>query len=354
MKLRTITTMAISAAVLISCSDWTTPESITIEVSSLEKDNPEVYAEYCKSIRDYKASDHKLVYVSFDNHAKTDDQSYNLTSLPDSVDVVEISNPDEIDANLVAQMNKLRADKGFRFAVEFSFSAVKEDFEAKTKDLFDKYMAERDTVAAHGGDPETVVEPEYPTLDSFLTPALENVFESVDNYNFDIVRVEYSDVKSRAHLTTEEDSAYVADQTDIFNKILKEFKSRSSVKMFLNSRAEYIVSEDIINAAEYIILPTESLFGTSELDYMAVRTIAQYPGVKLLYAISSASDDFSEGWFNNKTVEQIPIAALWINEQSEFDKSGLVIYNVRRTFFDTNRNVYNRLRSAIKVMNPNS
>lgn len=354
MKIRSIISMAMSAAVLISCSDWTDPESIKIEVASLEKDNPEVYAEYCQSIRDYKAGDHKIVYVSFDNQQKKDNQSFNLTSLPDSIDVVELSNPDLIDQTLVDQMNKLRSEKSFRFAAEFSFDRVTEAFNQTIEAMQEAYEAERDTVAAHGGDPDTVKEPDYPDVTGFLDDELDRVFKYVDDYKLEVVRVQYANLMSRTHLTTEEDSIYVAEQTIIFDSILKRFKSRSNVKMFLNAKAEYIVSEDVINAAEYVILPTESLFGTSEIDYMAVRTIAQHPSAKLLFAISSASDDFSAGWFNNKTVEQIPTAALWINEQSEFNKSGLVIYNVRRTFFDTNHNVYSKLRSAIKVMNPNS
>ncbi len=354
MKHKSIIAMAMSAAVLFSCSEWTEPESITIKVASMENDAPEVYARYCQKIRDYKASDHKLVYVTFDNQQKTSDQSYNLASLPDSIDIVELSNPELIDQTLESQMEKLRTDKAFRFAVEFSYDDIKTAYDDSVQVLYDTYMAERDTVKAHGGDPETVAEPVYPVLNDMVKAGLDTVFGYVDSYKLDIVRVKYSDLKLRTHLTVDEDTTYVANQKAMFDLILNEFNSREGVRMFLNANAQYIVSEDIINAAEYVILPTESLFGTSELDQMAVRTTAQYPDAKLLYAVSSASSDFSEGWFNNKTVEQIPIAALWMNENADFSKSGLLIYNVRRTFYDTNHNVYSRLRNAIKVMNPNS
>ena len=354
MKYRSIIAMAMSAAVLISCSDWTEPESIKIKVASLENDAPEVYAQYCQKIRDYKASDHKLVYVTFDNQQKTSDQSYNLASLPDSIDVVELSNPELIDQTLMSQMEKLRSEKAFRFAVEFSYDDVKTEYEDSVNVLYEAYLAERDTVKAHDGDPDTVAEPVYPVLTDMVKAGLDKVFGYVDTYKLDVVRVKYSDLMLRTHLTIGEDTTYVANQTAVFDLILSEFNAREGVRMFLNANAQYIVSEDIINAAEYVILPTESLFGTSELDQMAVRTVAQYPDAKLLYAVSSASSDFSAGWFNNKTVEQIPAAALWMNEQADFNKSGLLIYNVRSTFYDTNHNVYSKLRNAIKVMNPNS
>lgn len=38
MKKSSIIAMALSAAALVACSDWTTPESISIKVSSLEND----------------------------------------------------------------------------------------------------------------------------------------------------------------------------------------------------------------------------------------------------------------------------------------------------------------------------
>lgn len=353
MKIRSIITMAMSAAVLISCSDWTDPESIKIEVASLEKDNPEVYAEYCQSIRDYKASEHKVVYVSFDNQQSKSNQSYNLTSLPDSIDVVELSNPDLVDQTLVAQMNKLRKDKAFKFAVEFSFDKVMDAFNTTIEEMQKAYEAERDTVAAHGGDPDSVKEPDYPDGIGFLEDELDRVFKYVEDYNLEVVRVQYAALMDRTHLTEEEDSSYVAEQTTIFDHILKRFKSHSGTKMYLNARAEFIVSEDIINEAEYVILPTESLSGTADMDYMGLRTKNVYPGAKLLYAISTTiTDNYTIGYFN--AGEQLPLASYWVSVPADYSKAGLVIYNARNTFFDTNRNVYSKLRNAIRNMNPNS
>lgn len=354
MKIRSIISMAMSAAVLISCSDWTDPESIKIEVASLEKDNPEVYAEYCQSIRDYKAGDHKIVYVSFDNQQKKDNQSYNLTSLPDSIDVVELSNPELIDQALVDQMNKLRTEKSFQFAVEFSFDKVLDTFNKTIEEMQEAYEAERDTVAAHGGDPDSVKEPDYPDGIGFLEDELDRVFKFVDDYDLEVVRVQYANLMNRKQLTAEEDSSYVAEQTTIFEHILKRFKSHSGTKMYLNAKAEFIVSEDIINAAEYVILPTESLSGTEDMDYMGLRTNEVYPSAKLLYSVyTTITDNYTMGYFT--AGEQLPLASKWLSVPVDnYSKAGLVIYNARNTFFDTNRNVYSKLRNAIRNLNPNS
>ena len=354
MKKSSIIAMVLGAAALVACSDWTTPESISIRVSSLENDYPEVYAQYCQQLRDYKASEnHNLVYVAFDNQQSTANGSYRLTSLPDSVDVVEISNPELIDGTLVDEMNKLRTDKGFKFALAFSFDDVKAEYDEVVDSIANAYLEEYDAIYEQGGDPDSLPAPTYPEFDEVFKESLAGVMKYVDEYGFDAVRVTYSDLYSRTHLTEKEDSAYVADQKANFDVILGEIGSRSGVGMYLNADAQYIASEDIIKAAECIILPTESCAGTAEMAYMALRASEVYPDARLVFAVSATLPDdatLTTGYFT--AGEQIPLASKWVG--SERSKSGLVIYNARNTFFDADRNVYSKLRAAIKNLNPNS
>ncbi len=369
MKTKSIITMAFAAAVLVSCSDWTKLESIQIEVSSLEKDNPELYAEYCGMIRDYKASEHKITYVSYDNQETFFDQSCNLTALPDSIDFVEFSNP-EIAGVLLPQMEKLRSEKAFRFSVEFSYDKVKEalqaeidrldaEYEAACEKITEDYEAAKAAAVEKGEDPATVPAPTYPDAPSypeitgFFTDELSRVFGYVDEFGLDAVRVQYAEVKDTYHLTDEELEAYKAEEKAFFDTVLKEFNSRSGVSLLLNTKAEYIVSEEYIKAAEYIILSCEELTGTADMDYLGARTKAVYPDARLLYSVTNTSaDDYKVGCFN--AGEQIPIASKWMSVSSEFNKNGLVIHNVRSAFYDSNRNTYSKLRNAIKNMNPNS
>ncbi len=369
MKTKSIITMALAAAVFVSCSDWTEPESIKIEVSSLEKDNPELYAEYCSMIRDYKASDHKISYIAFDNQETFPDQSYNLTSLPDSVDFVELSNP-EIAGVLLPQMEKLRSEKAFKFAVAFSYDKVKATWTAACNALKEVYDAECAAIKAAydaakkaaeeaGEDPDTVPaptypeEPAYPEITGFFTEELSTVFGYVDALELDAVRVQYAEVKDTYHLTAEELEAYKAEEKAFFDTVLKEFNSREGVSLLLNTRAEYIVSEEYVKAAEYIILSCEDLTGTADMDYLGTRTNAVYPDAKLLYSVTNTSaDDYKVGCFT--AGEQIPLASKWMSVPAKFGKDGLVIYDARSLFYDSNRNVYSKLRTAIKNMNPNS
>ena len=60
---------AVAVAVLsfAACSDWTETESLDINYPMLEEQNPELYKQYLKALRDYKAGEHKVVLVSMDN-----------------------------------------------------------------------------------------------------------------------------------------------------------------------------------------------------------------------------------------------------------------------------------------------
>ena len=45
---------------LISCSDWTEIESLEMIQPDIKNQNPELYAEYLKGVREFKNSDHKV------------------------------------------------------------------------------------------------------------------------------------------------------------------------------------------------------------------------------------------------------------------------------------------------------
>ena len=80
---------AVAVAVLsfAACSDWTETESLDINYPTLEEQNPELYKQYLKALRDYKAGEHKVVLVSMDNTTSAPAQrNEHLTTMPDSVD----------------------------------------------------------------------------------------------------------------------------------------------------------------------------------------------------------------------------------------------------------------------------
>ncbi len=345
-SIRTITAAALLASVAVSCAKWTEPQPIEIRKPSLEN-SPELYSRYCQAIRDYKKSEHKMMYVTFDNVESSYDQSCNLTSLPDSVDFVEISNPG-LTASIADQMAKLRADKGFRFAVSVSMDAIDSDYESLVAGIDAEY-AER--LAEAGGDASLVPAPEYPEKSAFVAEAVKEAFARADEFGYEAVRVQYTGY-SPFHLTSEQKEQYVSEQTEFFSLIGSELEARPSLLYFLNVNPEFIVSADILKAADHVVLPTQGSTGTGDLDLFAIRSGEVLSGMSLLYAVTTITDDFKTGWLTSG--EQIPLVSAWMTVPAEYSKDGMVVLDVRRAFYDDNRNVYRKIRNAIGNMNPNS
>lgn len=330
MNIRIMTAMAL-LALSASCAKWTEQQSIEIIKPSMEND-PDLYSAYCGVIKEYKSSDHRIMYVTFDNVEQAYDQSCNLTSLPDSIDFVEICDPGSM-SSVSGQMHKLASDKAFRFTLSISADKLENDYSSLVSDV----------------DGENPVD--QPDKSVFFADSVKKAFSLVDKYGFDGVRLQYSGYGTH-HLTEEQLAQYTAEQEAFFSLVLGELKKRGNLLLFLNVRPENIVSTEILNEADYIILPTEGSAGAGDLSLAAIKAVEVCPDAKLLYAVTTITDDFQTGWFS--AGEQIPLVSRWMASPASFDKSGMVIYDVRRSFYDSNRNVYRKIRGAIRNMNPNS
>lgn len=78
---------------MTACDDWTEPESIDLNYGTIDQADPEAYAKYLADLREYRGRDHKKVYAWFDNVAEFGSQGHRITALPDSIDVIVLTNP---------------------------------------------------------------------------------------------------------------------------------------------------------------------------------------------------------------------------------------------------------------------
>ena len=86
----------IISTALFSCSEWTEMESIDIKEPDITAQNPELYAKYLENLRAYKKSEHKQVYVWFDNSEKTPrTRAHHLTTLTDIIEGGALSHHDQ-------------------------------------------------------------------------------------------------------------------------------------------------------------------------------------------------------------------------------------------------------------------
>lgn len=80
-----------------ACSDWNEPEPVNIDINSAKDQNPELWARYMQVLHTYKQSKHYRTYARFDNSTeKPVNEGNYLRSLPDSLDIVTLSNSDRI------------------------------------------------------------------------------------------------------------------------------------------------------------------------------------------------------------------------------------------------------------------
>lgn len=104
----------VSAATFSSCDDWVEPENVDLNYDTADKTDPVAYEEYLEALRDYRETDHKLVYVWFNNLGKGENintRAQRVDELPDSIDVVVFTNPTSISDITVRDMENVRERK---------------------------------------------------------------------------------------------------------------------------------------------------------------------------------------------------------------------------------------------------
>lgn len=134
-----------------SCSDWTETENIESTVRKPWEQDPALWADYTAALRAYKASAHYLSYARLHNSPSpaASEQDF-MRCLPDSLDIVTLTNADNFSAYDAEDMAVMR-EKGTRVLYQVDYAARKAEFsgEAALKAYLDGVIA---AVAANGMD----------------------------------------------------------------------------------------------------------------------------------------------------------------------------------------------------------
>lgn len=85
------------SSLIVSCSDWNDPEPVDLGINNAKDQNPELWARYIQVLGVYKQSKHYIAYARFNNSSeKPVNEGTYLRSLPDSLDIVTLGNPEKI------------------------------------------------------------------------------------------------------------------------------------------------------------------------------------------------------------------------------------------------------------------
>lgn len=109
----------LTAAVLLgltgACSDANEPEVKDVQVNGFKEQDPAGYAAYTARLRQWKATEHAIVYACLDNapEVSVSERDF-LRSLPDSLDIVAMRNADRLSQFDREDMTLVRNDYGTR------------------------------------------------------------------------------------------------------------------------------------------------------------------------------------------------------------------------------------------------
>lgn len=282
----------------VSCSDWTEMETVDNTVSKPWEQDPALWADYTAALRAYKQSEHYLSYARLYNSPAqaTSEQDF-MRCLPDSLDIVTLTNADNFSAYDAEDMAVMR-EKGTRVLYQVDYAGRKAEFAdaAALKTYLDGVIA---SVAANGLDGYSF------TTDPLDAAATASIVATL------------SAAKTDGQLLVFEGnplSVAAADRDKLDYVVLDTEKTENTTEVHLQ----------VLNATGYAGIPANRLLLAAEIDAPlqdADRT--EYAAVSLMARC---------------VVEYGPLA-------------GFAAYNIAGDYYHADRN-YSTIREAIQTLNP--
>lgn len=281
-----------------SCSDWTETEAIENTVYKPWEQDPALWADYTAALRAYKQSEHYLSYARLHNSpAQAASEQDFMRCLPDSLDIVTLTNADNFSAYDAEDMAVMR-EKGTRVLYQVDYAGRKAEFAdaAALKTYLDGVIA---AVAAHGLDGYSF------TADPLDAAATATIVATL------------SAAKTDGQLLVFEGnplSVAAADRDKLDYVVLDTEKVDNTTDVRLQ----------VLNATGYAGIPADRLLLAAEIDAPlqdADRT--EYAAVALMARC---------------VVEYGPLA-------------GFAAYNIAGDYYHADRN-YSTIREAIQTLNP--
>lgn len=339
--------LGVMAFSVTGCEDWTEMESLDIDINSWENQNPGLYADYLEDLRNYKKSDHKLLFVAFNNPEEMPiRQVERLTALPDSVDIVSLTRPDNLHPDVQKEMNEVRQKKGMQFIYSISFDQIEAEWIAILKEEgADKYT-EEDALA-------------------YIGSRTEEMLALCDKYGYDGLTATYSG-KSLVGLGEEELAKYSLRQKTFLDLVAAWKENHKDKTLAFEGNVQFLVPENmnILSECQYVILMTTMCTNTGSMEIAGSWALESASGLldnaTFIMAVSTVplgeDDNGTIGYFGSvgadgKQVRAISGTANWMNKSGKFDKGGMLIYNPENDYFNPLSN-YQSIREAIGTMNP--
>ena len=304
----------------VSCSKWTEPEALDFPYTPPGQENAAVYEAYLKQLRDYKKSDHKILMVEFAApEGRPTRQPDHLNSLPDIVDYVCVSHPENMTSELVDEMRELLSRKGTQSLANVDYMAIQNDW--------DEMISEMGEAEEIPGDAE---------FQEYCRQRTKAMIESCDKFGFAGIVVAYKGTITSPGQKIFMDMVYQWRQTHR-NRI-----------MIMHGFIQNLLDEyrPLVGDSRYIVLWANTANAASDLTrYVAGRLDSYVPSDRFM--VESAIPPLQNP---TQTGPTPAVAAEWLSTVDErFSKSGIYITNAQDDYYSTGR-IYNSIRSAAEMI----
>lgn len=342
----------------VSCAKWTETESLPIRYPDIMKDAPELYEEYCKSLRDYRDSEHKVAIAKFDNKMATPGgRADHINCLPDSIDYVVLTNPDNILPVHLEEIREIREKKGIYTLYPVSYEAIKEEYVL--------YMeawnaAHPETTLTETGEDSSQSE-EPLSLENFVNGKLDQYFSYMDKYGYDGMVMGYIG-RFPASLTGQALEEYRVEQAVFFDRF-NDWAAENEDKLlfFEGMPINVIYDVSFFDRCKYIIADATEAVNINEISYLTSMALSNsIPLDRIVAGVAApAFDDIYDerGLFaatdaNGNRLSAIAGAGEWAAQKTTgYTRAGICIMRSQNDYYHTDK-AYRNIRLAISTMNP--
>lgn len=337
----------LAAMAFTACSDWTQTESLEIKQPDIESENPELYARYLESLRTYKQSDHKLLYVSFDNSLKVPvSQAHHINIVPDSVDIISLMSPDNLTETELKDIAQTRT-KGTKVIYTISYEQIEAMFVPMTPDP-------TPDPAPTAEEPEPTPDPSE--FDKFLASQFDKQIQLCNTYNYDGITLKYLG-RSTQTMTDAQKAAYFASQAIVLDKMTAWAAAHSSKMLIFEGYPKHLKEYTLLERCSYLIIPTEDVKSIFAMNQRVLNSLgAGIPDDKIIVGtipFSLDAEDVDTGYFVDGT-SALYSTAYWVaTDDTKYTKAGVAIYGVQTDYYNQT-SVYPYTRRAIDILNPSA
>lgn len=281
-----------------SCSDWTETEAIENTVYKPWEQDPALWADYTAALRAYKQSEHYLSYARLCNSpAQAASEQDFMRCLPDSLDIVTLTNADNFSAYDAEDMAVMR-EKGTKVLYQVDYAARKAEF------------ADAAALASY--------------LDGVIASVAAN---GLDGYSF---TADPLDAAATASIVATLSAAKTDGQLLVFEGNPLSVATADREKL------------------DYVVLDTEKAENTTDVR-LQVLNATGYAGIAANRLLLAAEIDAPLQDADRTEYAAVEAMARCVVEFGPL--AGFAAYNIAGDYYHADRN-YSTIREAIQTLNP--